>query len=55
MMVEVPEWTEFEGTHDDRARLDERIVKNIMNETQMHIVVATLIMTTTCLNIVRMY
>ncbi|XP_049414627.1 protein ACCELERATED CELL DEATH 6-like [Solanum stenotomum] len=48
MVVVVPEWTESVGTHEYRAWRDERLVKDIMNATQMHLVVATLIMTATC-------
>ena len=47
MVVVVREWMESEGTNDDRTRQDERIVKNILNTAQMHLVVGTVIMTMT--------
>ncbi|KAK6784464.1 hypothetical protein RDI58_017919 [Solanum bulbocastanum] len=48
MMLVVPPQAESEGNdHEDRARRDEKVVENIMKTAQMHLVVATLLMTVT--------
>ncbi|WMV38252.1 hypothetical protein MTR67_031637 [Solanum verrucosum] len=48
MMLVVPPQAESEGNdHEDRARRDEKVVENIMKTSQMHLVVATLLMTVT--------
>ncbi|KAH0653062.1 hypothetical protein KY289_030740 [Solanum tuberosum] len=48
MMLVVPPQAESEGNdHEDRARRDEKAVENIMKTAQMHLVVATLLMTVT--------
>uniref|UniRef100_M1D671 PGG domain-containing protein n=1 Tax=Solanum tuberosum TaxID=4113 RepID=M1D671_SOLTU len=48
MMLVVPPQVESEGNdREDRERRDEKVVENIMKTAQMHLVVATLLMTVT--------
>ena len=48
MMFIVPPQAELEGNvQEDKQRRYEKVVKNIMKTTQMHFVVATLLMTVT--------